>query len=282
MIRNALFLALGAAGLLMLAERTSAQPGRQPAGKAGQMEWGGVRMEKASLEMQTDLGLGETEGLVVLSVAANSVGEQVGLKVNDVLVKFGDKSVPNDATSFGMLVKEHKAEEPIDLVVVRDGKEETLKGAKMPALVQNLTGKGGGFGGRGRGGVLIFPPFKINPRVPNDPMQPGTIQNMRVEMNVNGAKIFRKQTNDQFFGEYSKDDLKITVTGKVENGQVKPAEITVTEGKETKKYTSLRDVPAHHRALVQQLMPSSTSNLMRMPVNPTLQDLQDRLLELPK
>ena len=87
--------------------------------------------------------------------------------------------------------------------------------------------------------------------------------------------------NDQFSGEYTKDDLKITVSGKVENGQAKPAEITVTEGRETKKYTSLRDVPAQHRLVIQQLMPSALNNSMLLPLNQNLLELQDLLPAFP-
>jgi hypothetical protein len=255
----------------ILDEVGQVQPAGRPAGKAGQMQWGGVRLEKATKEMQTDLGLGEKEGLVVVAVSPNSAGEKAGLKSKDVLIKFGDKSVPNDATSFGLLVKDHKANEPIDLTVVRDGKEQTLKGAKMPALVQN----GGGIGGRPAPAPLLIPRLQLNPRGPN-PLLPGTIQNLHLEMTVNGAKVIRKQTSDQFSGEYSKDDLKIAVSGKIENGQPKLAEITVTEGKETKKYNSVRDVPAQHRPLIQQLVPSSLNNLMLLPM-PNLFDLPDLL-----
>jgi len=92
-------------------------------------------------------------------------------------------------------------------------------------------------------------------------------------MTMNGAKIVRKQNNDEFSGEYSKGDLKIAVNGKVENGQAKPAEITVTEGKESKKYTNLRDVPAQHRIVIQQLLPSAVNNMMLMPLFPDFPDL---------
>ena len=262
-------------------ERILEQVGQRPAGgRIGSgMQWGGVRLEKPSVEMHTDLGLGENEGLVVTAVGPNSSGEKAGLKAKDVLVKIGDKSVPSDAAGFTKLVKDQKPTEPVDLVVVRNGKEETLKGAKMPALVQSTGGAGG------RGGVpgipgIVFPRIQFNPRVPNNPF--GAIQNLHLEMTVNGAKIVRKQNNEQFSGEYSKDDLKITVSGKMENGQAKPSEITVTQGKETKKYASLREVTSpQHRIVIQQLLPSAANNLMLMPLIPNLPELPELLPVVP-
>jgi hypothetical protein len=90
-------------------------------------------------------------------------------------------------------------------------------------------------------------------------------------MTVNGAKVVRDQKEDQFYGEYSKDELKITVKGKMENGQAKPGEITITEGKETKKYMSLREVTSSpHLLVIQQLLPSAANNLMLIPMIPEL------------
>lgn len=237
---------------------------------AGTMSWGGVQLKKVPPELQEKLGLPENEGLLVMAVGAKSVGEKAGLKANDVLLKINNKAVPSDANGFITLVKDHKAADPLDLVVVRDGKEETIKGVKMPVAV--AAPKGGALVRPGFGG-LVVPRININPRVPNNPFQPGTIKNLHIEMNVNGATIIRKQKDNDFSGEYSKDDLKITVSGKVENGQAKPSEITVTEGKETKKYTSVTDVPAQHRLMLQQLMPSPLTGLMLFPALPAFPEL---------
>jgi hypothetical protein len=74
--------------------------------------------------------------------------------------------------------------------------------------------------------------------------------------------VSRKQTSEQFSGSYEKDELKITVSGKMENDRPVLAEITVQEGKESKKYTKLSEVPAQHRTTIQQhLMPSSGNGL---------------------
>jgi hypothetical protein len=86
-----------------------------------------------------------------------------------------------------------------------------------------------------------------------------------MEMTVNGAKVVRDQDGDKFTGSYVKDELKINVAGKIENGQNKISEITVQQGKETSKYTTVNDVPAQHRPMIQQLLPSPFANLMTLP-----------------
>jgi hypothetical protein len=80
--------------------------------------------------------LPEDEGLVVTAVDANSTGEQAGLKAKDVLVKIGAKAVPSDSTRLAKLLTDQNLAEPIDLVVLREGREETIKEAKMPNVMQ--------------------------------------------------------------------------------------------------------------------------------------------------
>jgi len=217
----------------------------------GMVRWGGVRLDKANAKLQEQLGLAEKEGLVVVGFDANSIGEKAGLKKDDVLVKLNDKVVPNDATSFTLLVKDQKADQPFDLVVVRNGKEVALKGASMPLLVQNMAaGRGQGLAGmQGIPGLLNPGMMQINPfmqQLHAAPLEPGT-------------KIVRTQEGEKFSGELSKDALKITVAGKMDLGQPKVTSITIVQGKESKTYTDLGDVPAKHISAIRQLLPSGNN-----------------------
>jgi hypothetical protein len=261
---------------LEMQRRELAQALAQQGGKKGDgsISWGGVKLLKADANLQQQLGLEANEGLVVSALDPNSAADKAGLKVKDVLVKINDKAVPNDPDGFIRLVKDQKVDQNADLVIVRDGKEQTLKGTKMPALAQAVgfgkAGRPGGIGIGGKGGIggIIIPPIRINPGIgrPNPlPQAPGQITKLHIEMNVNGAKVVRKLDGDQFSGEYIKDDLKIAVSGKLENGQAKLAEIVVTQGKETNKYTATKDVPAQHRAILQQLVPSNSLNGLLLP-----------------
>ena len=66
----------------------------------GTMKWGGVRLGKADVNLQQQLGLEEKEGLIVMAVDPNSAADKVGLKASDVLVRVNDKSVANDLDGF--------------------------------------------------------------------------------------------------------------------------------------------------------------------------------------
>jgi hypothetical protein len=301
MIRKTFFLALSASAFLALAAQASGQfPGfpqdpdfpalpsdlqkqvqrlfdqiaaqQRQGGRVseGSWNWGGVRLGKADANLQKQLGLDDKEGLVVMAVDARSAADKAGLKVSDVLVKINDKSVPNEFDGFAKLVKEQKVDQAADLVVVRRGKEETIKSAKMPAVVQATPNAGGGRLGRPGVGGIVIPRLQINPGGIN-PFLQNPIQKLHLEMTVNGAKIVRDQDGEKFSGEYAKNDLKITVSGKIENARPVPSEVTVTEGKETKKYTRLREVPAQHRSVAQQLMPSSLQGTFMFPTLPNLQ-----------
>lgn len=248
------------------------QPGVPPGFRGnpafGGLTWGGMRLAKVEKSMQEDLGLPENEGLRVASVDANSAAEKAGLKQNDILVKLNNKPVPSDFDSFGKLVKGQKVDDPLDIVVVRDGKEEMVKGAKMPAVVQ-INPAGGRFGRPGIGGIggIGFPRIQIGRVARNG------ARNLSIDMNINGERIVRKENGDSFSGEYQKEELKITVQGKFENGLAKPGEIAVTNGKETKKYTEVKDVPQQYRPMLQRIMPSPAGDLL--PVLPMIPEFPD-------
>ena len=225
------------------------------------------------MNLQQQLGLEDKEGLVVTAVDPRSAADKAGLKVADVLVRINEKSVPNDLDGFTKLVKDQKVDQAADLVVVRRGKEETIKGVKMPAVVQGNPNAGGGRLGRPGLPGIIIPRLQINPGGIN-PFLQGPIQKLHLEATVNGAKIVRDQDGEKFSGAYAKNDLKITISGKIENARPIPSEITVTEGKETKKYTNLREVPAQHRSVIQQLMPSPLQDRLMFPALLNLQNFR--------
>lgn len=307
MIRKNFYIALGASALLALANQATAQviipqlplnpkakmpkldglqelqkqlealQQLQPPGKPGDsaMRWGGVRLTKVDADLRAQLGLEEKEGLIVVSVDPNSAADKAGLKANDVLIKINDKSVPSDLEGFSKLLKDAKVDDAAEMVVVRKGKEETIKGAKMPAIVQGPAGGGPRRIGPGIGiaGAL----GGLNQRILIQQLQRNNgaakIKNINMEL-ADGTKIIRKQDAAKFSGEYAKDNLRITVAGKIENGKAVLGEITVTEGKETKTYKSLADTPAPQRALVQRyLLPSSPTSGFLAPAIPNLPEL---------
>jgi len=240
-------------------------------GKAdGSILWGGVRLQRATGEMQAQLGLAKDEGLVVAAVDPNSAEDRAGLKTNDVLLKINAQSVPNDIEGFNKLVKEQKVADSADIVVIRDGKEETLKGAKMPAVAQmNPIGGRGGVNRIAIGGIFGQ---RIQIIQRGNPLQPGAINKLHIERTVNGAKVVQRQNGDQFSADYVKEELTINVAGKIENGVRTAKEITITQGKDTQKFANLKDVPSQYQLLIRQLMQPPVGGQLMLPTIPNLQN----------
>jgi serine protease Do len=82
-----------------------------------------------TLSDQLDLPAGK--GLVVREVVAGSAAAKVGLKPHDILLEIDGKAVPRDVRAFIQLLREVKAGSPVDVVVLRKGKQETLKGLAL-------------------------------------------------------------------------------------------------------------------------------------------------------
>ena len=205
-----------------------------------------------------------------VAAIAWQLGTQEGRpKVNAILPEQLEKDMK--------LVKEQNADEPADLLVLRNGKEETIKGAKMPALVQvPATRPNPAFGALPLRPMpnLMIPGARLNQRMPFPNGLFGAPQNMNMEMNIDGAKISKRQNGADFSGEYVKDELRITVKGKLEIGVPQPSEIVIQDGRESKKYKALGEVPAQHRAMVQHLMPVSINNFL-LPFMELQQNLQN-------
>ena len=245
--------------------------GNRPNIGGGGILWGGLRLAKVDAKLQEQLGLPENEGLLVVGVDAKSLADKAGVKASDVLVKINNKAVPNTLDGFMKLVKDQKADEAVDIVAVRMGKEETIKAAKMPAIVQGSGGGGGVPFARPGIAVFQFPNINVNPGLPVNPF--GKVDELELKMKVNGATIVKTQKGNDFSGEYAKDQVKITVTGKIENGLPRATEIVVVQGKDERKYVNLRDVPPQQQIIVNQLMPSPVINMMMSPLIQNLQGL---------
>ena len=67
-----------------------------------------------------------TEGVVIIDIEKNSPAEEAGLKKGDVVIKVNEHKV-SDIAEFRYRLYSYNPDEVIDIVVKRDGKEETLK-----------------------------------------------------------------------------------------------------------------------------------------------------------
>jgi len=93
----------------------------------------GIRTERVSPVLSEQLDLPPDVGLIVGVVLPDSPAEKAGIKANDVLIELGGKAVPNDVMELQRMLREIKNDETVDLVLMRKGKKETLKGIALPA-----------------------------------------------------------------------------------------------------------------------------------------------------
>jgi len=190
----------------------------------------GVRVEKPSDVVVDQLDLPQNQGLVVNEIKADSPASKVGLKDHDILLEVNGKAVPSNPVDFARQVSEMKANTPVDLVVLRKGKKETLKGLSLPEVKAEKP---------------VERP-RLNFQFPN-PFPGGKQVQTQVTRNGDEFTIVRKD-----------GDQSITVSGKVEDGKAVPASIEIGSGKDTKKYDSLEKVPEEQRGTVKELLRSLT------------------------
>ena len=70
--------------------------------------------------------------MVVQDVMAESAAAKAGMKPHDILLEFNGQVVPSKIEEFLKQLDAIKANTPVDAVVLRKGKKETLKGISLP------------------------------------------------------------------------------------------------------------------------------------------------------
>lgn len=86
----------------------------------------GIVPQEITPDMVSDLGLKNTEGVVVTNVQSGSPAEKGGLQDGDVIIRFNGKAV-SDVPSFRAMVADVKPGTSVDLAIVRDRKERTVR-----------------------------------------------------------------------------------------------------------------------------------------------------------
>src|SRR5262249_57640867 len=92
----------------------------------------GVRGEKPTDVLASQLELPHGQGLVCVDVPADSPAGKAGIKPNDILLEVAGKPVPNNRDEFVKSLRDVKPDTAVDIVVMRKGRKETLKGVKLP------------------------------------------------------------------------------------------------------------------------------------------------------
>jgi hypothetical protein len=190
------------------------RPGQIPVPRGGTL---GVNFTPAPEYVTDLLDLPRGLGMIVQSVNANSPADKAGFKRHDLLLTFGGEEVTNNPGQFMQMVeKVVKSGKPVDAVVFRKGKKETLKGIEMPKEARRDGGEAGG---------------RIN------------FQSMNMSVSDGTYKV-----------NASTKDAKYFVAGEQVDGTNKVNTISVTVGDSKKDYSSIQDVPVEHQAAVRQLL----------------------------
>jgi hypothetical protein len=212
----------------------------------------GVRVEKPAASLADQLDLPEGQGLVIGEVKADSAASKAGLKTHDILLEFAGKPVPSEPAEFIKTLRSMKADQGVDVVVMRKGRRETIKGIKLPEVRAEA---------RGDANDPFQPPQGV-PALPNFPRvapppfvempRPGAIVD-----GIQGGRVSRSQmsVNGDSFTMTQQDDARtITITGSREGGSFKPESIVIDDGGQKSKADSLDKVPEKYQDAVKVML----------------------------
>src|SRR5262249_2842969 len=159
----------------------------------------GAQVRKPSATLVEQLDLPKDQGVVLEEVGANSAAAKAGLKPHDIVLELNGKTVPNSVGEFAKLLKDVKANTPVDVVVLRKGKKGAVKGLKRPG------------GGAGVPAAPAVPPLAL----------PGFGQGFGQNFGrgFGGGMTSIARNNDQFTTKHRSGDLTITIQGSVDQGQ---------------------------------------------------------------
>jgi len=216
--------------------------GPGPGGVMGEVRLG-VRASRPSDALADQLDLPRGQGLVVDDVEPDSAAARAGLKPHDVLLEFNGKPVPDDVRQFAGQLHDVKAGTPVDALVLRKGKRETIKGVKLPEARRAEAGGGN-----------IQIPFPLGPLMPK----------VGAAAADGVAALSTVRTGDEFTTRYQEGELAITVKGSVADGKTKVKEITVRDGGKTEKYESVDKVPERFRDKVKDVIESAEKSGFRI------------------
>jgi hypothetical protein len=190
----------------------------------------GAMVEVPSATLIDQLDLPKEKGVVVQEVLPDSAAAKAGLKPHDILLELNGKDVPSKIDEFVKQLNDIKAKTPVNAVVLRKGRKETIKGIELPEEPKDAF--------RFRRGA------RFNP-LRNEFLNP---EGAGVQLNV--SRVDGKVT-----ASLKEKGLSLKLTGTVDAGKLKVQEIAVQEdGGAPQKYDSVEKVPEKHREQTRKLI----------------------------
>jgi hypothetical protein len=93
----------------------------------------GARLEPPSAVLVDQLDLPRGQGLVVRGLVPKSAAARAGLRLHDIVLELAGKAVPSTLEAFDKQVRALKPNTPVDVVLMRKGRKEKVKGLVLPA-----------------------------------------------------------------------------------------------------------------------------------------------------
>lgn len=201
----------------------------------------GAQVRVPSQTLIDQLELPRDQGLVLEEVGPNSAAGKAGLKSHDILLELDGKPVSNKVDEFLKQLEGVQANKPVDVVVLRKGKKETVKGLNLPEV-------------------------KAEERPAFNPPRAGRLSAPLLGGNNRNAMTTFNRTNDDFTVRHRDNGLSIQLRGTINQGNAQVTEIVIEdEGGKKTTYTSVDKVPAEYRARVQKLAEMSAKGNIRVP-----------------
>jgi len=225
----------------------------------------GVRVQTPSATLVEQLDLPKGQGLVLEDVQADSAAAKAGIKNHDILLEFSGKVVHANPAEFVRSLREVKADTPVDAVVLRKGKRETIKGVSLPEARaeqqffpgQPPRGGQGCFGGGGLPNPGGFPGGGgFGGAAGGFPGGGGGFGGAAGGFPAGGQQVMTSvfRSDDRFTTRHQEGSLVITVTGTIADGKAKVSGINVQDGRESHKYESVDKVAEQYRDKVASLV----------------------------
>jgi membrane-associated protease RseP (regulator of RpoE activity) len=210
----------------------------------------GVYPRKPNATLVEQLDLPKGQGLVLEGVEPDSAAAKAGLKAHDILLELNGKPVSSDPLELRKQLEDIKANTPVEAVVLRKGKRETLKDLSLPEAKARPAFPG-----------FPFPP----PVVPQLPVLPA-FPALGDAPAGNGVLTTTFRTGDHFTTRHQEGSLIITVTGTVADGKAKVNEIQVQDGTASHKYESADKVDEQYRDKVKNLVEMSEKSSVKVEI----------------
>jgi beta-lactamase regulating signal transducer with metallopeptidase domain len=204
----------------------------------------GITVERPNDVLTSQLDLPVGQGLVAVDVPAESVAGKAGIKPNDVLFEIAGKPVPSNFPEFQKLLADIKPDSTVDLVVVRKGKKETIKGVKLPEAkpVAELPGLAGP-------GALRAVPVPIGPLAPPSPPPLPPPPGRGLPAAGPGETTRVEQVNDAFTVFHAQNGIKLTIAGTKDGGVPKAESIEVDDNGKTTRAESIDKLPKEYQEM---------------------------------